>query len=152
MDKPAEILLFDFLAGELEAALPESPLFDLELHDTIFQSITRDRGLRISEAVGDFSPGPENEEKEYDVLVILVCFSRVKGQEDTLRQPALVDVFQIQKQIYSLLRLKSTLGDRVCDSLLKRGSRGYEMLNGEAYAVANVPLVINPSGARYNEE
>jgi hypothetical protein len=144
--------MYDFLAGELGAALPESPLFDLELHDTIYQSITRDRGLRISESVGDFSPGPENEEKEYDVLVILACWSRVDGQTTKDRQPALVDVYQIQKAVYGLIRNQSTLGGRVCDSLLRKGSRGYEDLSGKAYAVANIPVIINPSGARYNEE
>jgi hypothetical protein len=151
LDKPVEILLFDFLAGELEAAVPESPLFDLELHDTVWQNILTDRGVRLSESVGDFSPGPENVEKEYDVLVIITCYSRVTGQQQTDRQPALIDVFQIQKEIYSLLRLNSTLGDRVCDLVLRRGSRGYDNLNGQPFAVANIPVFINPSGARLSE-
>ena len=151
MDKPCEIHVFDYLTEQINAAVSGDVIYDLELHDTIYQTITKDRGVRISDAAGDFSPGPEMVEKEYDVFVQLSCFSRVLGQDQTARQPALTDVFQIQKEMYRILRADSTLGGRVCDLLLRRGARGYDTYNGNPYAVANIEMVINPSGARYNE-
>ena len=64
MDKPAEILLFDSLTEKITSADPEDLVYALELHDTVYQKITTSRGLRISDVVGDFSPGPEMVEKE----------------------------------------------------------------------------------------
>jgi hypothetical protein len=151
MDKPAEILLFDFLDDEISSAVPESVLFDLELHDTVYQSITKPRGIRISEAVGDLSPGPEMVIKEYDVSLIIICYSLVEGKQITQRQPALISVFQIQQAVYELLVTDSTLGGRVCDVLILKGSRGYDVFDEGIFAVANVPIIINPSGARYHE-
>lgn len=157
MDKPAEILVFDFLTEKLEAAPPDTVLFDLQLHDTVWQRISEipGRGVRISDAVGDLSPGPggtsPGDWKEYDVFLTIACFSRVKGQEQTQRQPALIDVFQIEQAIYILLWENPTLSGRICDLLLKKCSRGYDNLGGNPYAVVNIPLIINPSGARYTE-
>ncbi|MEO8650497.1 MAG: hypothetical protein ABI539_15145 [Acidobacteriota bacterium] len=151
MDKPCEILLFDFLSPAIAAAVLGDALFQLELHDTVHQKITKNRGLRISEAVGDISPGPDMVWKEYDVDLMLVSYSRVTGSEKTNRQAALIDVFQIQQAAAILLTGDPTLGGRVCDLLIRKCSRGYDVLDGEPYAVANIPLIINPSGARYQE-
>jgi hypothetical protein len=41
VDKPAEILLFDFLTDRIAAAAADSVLANLELHDTIWQKITK---------------------------------------------------------------------------------------------------------------
>lgn len=151
-DKPAETLLFDFLNEQIKSSASDSIIYELELHDTIHQEIKKPRGVRISDAVGSFSPGVEMEEKEFDVFIELACFARVKGTDKQSRQPALTDVFLIQKEIYRILRGNATLGGRVCDSLLRRGARGYDVYDGEPYAVANVSLIINPSGAQYDRQ
>jgi hypothetical protein len=151
MDKPAEILLFDFLTDRITGALTGDPLAGLELHDTIYQKINTDRGLRISEAVGEILPGPAAEWKEWDVALTIVCFSRVLGKEKTNRQTALIDLFQIQQATCAVLLDDSTLAGRVCDLLLQKCIRGYDSLDGEPYATAHIPIVINPSGARYTE-
>lgn len=147
MDKPAEILLFDFLTEQINALVGDEVLCGVELHDTVYQPIGKaNRLVRVSEAVGDLSPGPEMVVREYDVQLMLVIASRVEGKDKEDRQPALVDVFQMQKALYSLIIGDSTLGARVCDSVIGRGPRGYDVLDGEPFAVANMPLVINPSG------
>ena len=151
MDKPAEILLFDFFEEQIGAAVPAEILYEVELHDTIHQKIKTPRGIRISEAVGDLSPGPENVLKEYDVLIILTCYSRVIGPQKTQRQPALIDVFNLQKESYRVLLENPTLNERVCDLLLLKGSRGYDVFDEGVYAVSNTPIIINPSGERFDE-
>jgi hypothetical protein len=99
VDKPVEILLFDFLTDAIAAAAADSVIAGLELHDTIWQKITKPRGVRISDAVGDLAPGPGGDLQEFDVTVIVTCYSRVQGKEKKERQPALVDLFAIQKAI-----------------------------------------------------
>jgi hypothetical protein len=156
-DKPAEILLYDFLLEQFEAAPAGSILSlegdsdrgELDLHDTIYQQINTQRCVRISEVVGGFSPGPENEWKEYDVSITLVALARVTGTEKKDRQPALTQVWELQKELYKLLTEEPTLDGRVCDLLLEDGVRGYDELDSEPYAVVNIPVIINPSGARY---
>lgn len=148
MEKPVEILVYEFLEEEIAASATDSVLYSLELHDTIFQKIKTNRGVRISDCISTFSPYG-TDEKEYDAIVTLACFVRVEGKEKTNRQPALAAVFDIQKALYALFRAKSDLNSRVCDSLLQRGARGYDALDGEPFAVANIPLVINPTGASY---
>lgn len=148
MEKPSEILLYEFLRESIDALPQDHTLFELEVHDTVFQPIKQHRGVRISDAVGDLSPGPEMVLKEYDVLLVITCYSRVIGTDKTQRQDALIDLFNIQREIYSLLVGDSTLGGRVCDSMLLKGGRGYDVLAGEPYAVSNTPIVINPSGER----
>ena len=152
-DKPAEVLLYEFWQEQIAAALAGSPLHgeDFELHDTIYQPIKKERGIRISDAVGTFAPTAESD-NEYDVASDMVAFVRVKGQDKNVRQPALTQVFLLQREMYRILRENDNLGERVCDSLLLKGARGYDVYDGEPYAVASVPLIINPRGARYDRE
>lgn len=151
MTKPAEVLLFEFLEAAIAAAAVDDVIYGLELHDTIFQTITKGRGLRISDTVGSFSPKGDMVESEYDVMITIAAFSKVMGQNQNARTPAMTDVFQIQQAVYALIRSDETLGGRVCDTLLRPGARSYDALDGSAFAVASIPLVINPSGQRYSE-
>jgi hypothetical protein len=82
--------------------------------------------------------------EEFDVTVIITCFSRITGKEKKERQPALIDVFAIQKAIAQELRNDSSLGGRVCDSLMRKGGRGYDKYDEGVFAVTNTPLIINP--------
>lgn len=146
MEKPAEILLFDFLSGAIAAAVPGDLLFELELHDTVHQKIQTLKGVRISDAVGTLAPEPGGGLKEYDVIIDLACFAKVEGKEKTQRQPAVVAVYELQREICQLLYDYPELGDRVCDTYVGKGMRGYDVFDGNPYAVANISLVINPSG------
>lgn len=149
--KPAEINLYDFLKDTLDASASDSLLYELELHDTIHQSITKPLGVRISEAVGMLAPGPGGGLKEVDVDLILICYAKIAGNDKKQRQDALQQVFDISVAVVTVLNADTTLGGRGCEVLVKRGSRGYDVFDGNPYAVANIPLLINPSGARYTE-
>lgn len=151
MAQPVEILLFEFLTEAFAASAPDSVLYPLELHDTVYRSITKPAGVRISEAVGDLAPGPGGGLGEHDVDLILACFSRVAGKDKKERQDALQQVFDITIAVTGLLFADPSLGGRVCDVLIRRGSRGYDVFDEGVFAVANVPLLINPSGARFQE-
>lgn len=148
MSNPAEILLFEFLQESIDASGADDVIYAIELHDTIYQKITKDRGLRISDAVSDMAPGPGGDMREFNARIVLVCFAKVGGKDKKDRQPALTDVFQLQQAVYQLLYNDPSLGGRVCDTNLERGSRGYDILDGSPYAVANIPVVVNPIGSQ----
>lgn len=150
MTKPAETKVFEFLEEQIAAAAPDHVLAFLELHDTVYQKIRTARGIRISDCVSEFAPYGDDE-KEWDAQITLSCYIRVEGKDKTDRQPALAAVFDLQREVYRILRANPTLNDRVCDVLLRPGSRGYDSLDGEPYAVAMVPLIVNPTGGRYTE-
>lgn len=149
MAKPVEILVYEFFDEAFAAAVSGTLLHGLELHDTTYQKIATDKGVRISEAVGKLLPGPGGGLKEWDVDLIVVCYARVRGKDKRARQEALQQVFDIQEEIVKLILADQTLGTRVCDLVIRKSPRGYADLDGEPFAVANMPLIINPtSGAR----
>lgn len=149
--KPVETHLYDYLKEVFDASASVNVLSQLELHDTVHQKIGKTAGVRISEAVGTLAAGPGGGLKEMDVDIILVCFAKVEGKDKRQRQDALGKVFEIESEVAKLFINDPTMGSRVCDVLVRRSSRGYDVLDGEPYAVANVPLLVNPSGARYTE-
>lgn len=147
MDKPVEILLFDFFDEALEAAVEGDALFGVQLHDTVYQTIKKtgkpatDRVIRIGEAVSDLDPGCCFAERSANLTLVLAV--RIQGKDKTERQTALIDLFKLQKAVAELLEDRS-LGDRVDDLEFESAFRGYDTFDGDAYAVANIPMVINP--------
>lgn len=141
-EKPAEILLFDFLDETVQAARPGDVLFDAEVHDTTYQKITKPFGIRVSDASGEMSPTSDGV-REYNVSTVIVCFAKVEGKDKKARVEALTKAWQIQKAVYALLFTNPSLGDRVCDIMPGDGARDYDILNGNPYAVAIIPVTIN---------
>lgn len=146
MSKPAELDLFDFLQERVDASSPDDVIYQLEIHDTVYQSITKNKGVRISDAVATVAPGPGGGMREVNALVILACFVKVEGKNQKQRSEATQAVFDLQQAVYQLLYDDPTLGGRVCDSMPQRGSRSYDTFKATPYAIANIPVVINPDG------
>lgn len=147
-EKPVEILVFEFLQEAVDAASSGQVLYGLDVHDTIWQAFKKDRPrvLRVSDAVGDIVPIGLGEVKEFDVALQIVCCVKVEGNNQKERGPALQAVFEIEKEVHALIYADQTLGDRVCDVVIEKSVRGYDSIDGNPYAVANISLVINPSG------
>jgi hypothetical protein len=146
---PIEIKVFDFFDDQITAAIDGDPLFGVQLHDTVYQTIKRngsrvtDRVIRISEAESEMVPcGLDWEEK--DAHLILVLAARIQGSDKTERQEALTDVVNLFRVVADLFDNDRTLGDRVHDLQADKASRGYDVFDGDPYAVVNIPLLINP--------
>ena len=146
-EKPVEILVYEFLQEAVDDAADASALFGADVHDTVWQSMKKDRprGLRITDAVGDIAPIGEGQVKEFDVEMQIVCFVKVEGVDKKDRGPALQAVFEIEKAVHKLIFDDQTLGGRVCDVVIEKSVRGYDSIDGNPYAVANISVVINPS-------
>lgn len=144
MDKPAEILVFDFFTAAIAAAVSGDVLFGVQLHDTQWQTITKPKGIRISEAVSELAPGVDGVWKEFDADLIVTCWVRVGGVDKTERQSALIELGKLQEKVTQLMFEDTTLGGRVCDLLINKAGRGYDVYDGDPYAVVNIPVRINP--------
>lgn len=143
-DKPGEFLLFDFLTEQIAAAGEGDALFEIELHDTIYQSITRPQGIRISDATSYMSPTSDGV-KEFNIDLQLVCFAKVEGKNKKERQDALTAAWRLQKATYGVLMDDQSLGGRICNGILvATGARGYDVFNGNPYAVGIIPLTLEP--------
>ncbi|QQS33495.1 MAG: hypothetical protein IPM50_02620 [Acidobacteriota bacterium] len=146
---PVEVALFDFLSDAVEAAIDDDiePLASLDIHDTVYRSMDKAKpdGVRISDCISTFSPTNGTDLKEWDAEVQLVCYSRVKTANLKERQDALKRVFDIQSAVIDLIFADCSLGGRVCDVRVEPSPRSYDTIDGNAYAVALIPLVVNPS-------
>jgi sensor domain CHASE-containing protein len=71
---------------------------------------------------------------------------KVLGKNKQERADALTAVWTLQTWLYEVLIADASLGRRVCGSKLGKGARGYGVFDGDPYAVAMVPITINPSG------
>lgn len=145
-NKPAEILVYEFLDAAKSAAPDDSLLKTMELHDTIYQDIKTSQGVRIGEVPSEFSPTADGTFKEFNAEIPIACFARVKGTQKSNRTEAIQKVFDITLAVTQLFYGDASLGGRVCDSIVVRGARGFDELDGEPYAVSNFSLVVNPSG------
>ncbi len=143
---PVEDLTFDFLEEKFAAAPNDSILKNLALHDTLFQKMEGDAGVRISDAESDFSINTENEIQEYDATLTLVCFAKIEGANKTERRAARRQAFQISKAVARLFFDDEKMNGRVCRSRLLPAVRGFDSINSKPYAVVNMPIVFNESG------
>lgn len=147
MNEPVEDKTFDFLEESINAAVSGETLFELELHDTIFQKINNDAGIRIGDAESDFAPNQGDELQEYDAILTLVIYSKILGANKTERSAARKRAFEISRAVAKLFFDDFRMNNRVCDSRVLTAVRGWDSLNSAPYAVVNMPIVFNESGA-----
>lgn len=148
-DEPVEDLAFDFLTEKIAAAAAGDTLFEQALHDTVFKNIDKETisGIRIGDAESSFAPNYLNEMQEFDAVLILVCFARIEGKDKTERRAARRKAFQITKAVAKVFKDDPHMNQRVCDSRVLTVIRGWELFNGHPYAVVNMPIIFNESGA-----
>lgn len=143
-DKPAEFLLFDFLEAAFTAAVEGDTFFDIDLHDTIYQKISKRRGVRISDATSEMSP-TSDDVRDFNTQLQIVCFCKVEGKDKKQRQDAMTNVWTLAQAVYALITGDVSLGGRVCDVLIDTSARGYDVYDGNPYAVAIIPITIDPA-------
>ena len=137
-DKPVEVLVFDFLSEQIGLAVYGDVLYEIDLHDTVYQSIkaNRPRGIRISDAISELAPEPGGSLKEFNADVHVVCFAAVEGTDKKMRQEALNAVFAIQNAVVQLFYNNQSLGDRICDLRIDKTPRKLERPSDHAPVIA----------------
>jgi hypothetical protein len=147
MSDAVENLIYQFLSGAITAAGVGTPLYGIEVRDTFYKDIKNDSGLAIGDATSDFGRGPGEAIGECDAELIVAVYSRVMGANLKERAAARTKLYQIEGAVCKLLLDDETMGERVCTARPLRAVRGWNNINGKPYAIANIPIVFNETGA-----
>lgn len=161
-EKVIEAHVYDFLEAEI-AAINEaeeefgeddehSALFGAELHRHIYQKFDDQSwfGLRIGNGESILAPNPgATEMEEFDGDVTLVTFARIKESDHSDVEVARTKAFALAKAVAKLFIDDDgvTMGGRVNDARVMRCPRGFDEWNSSLYAVCNMPMLINDTGA-----
>lgn len=140
-------IFYDFINVAVEAATDdEKPLYGAEIHDTVYEQIKDNHGVRISTPASTLAPH-DGVIQDFDAVVILVCFARVKGADKTERLEALDVCDAVTKAVAELFFNDSQMGGKVCDTQVLRHAMDFDSIGSDVFAVSNLPIVVNPSGA-----
>lgn len=129
---------------------PNNPLAGAELHDHVYQDIKTEYGIRIGDAESTLAPGPgATEMEEFDGSMPLIVFSEITGPNRADRKGARLRMMKLVKAVALLFIDQNgvTLGDRVNDARITNGPRGWDVLKSKPYAVTEMHLIVNDSGA-----
>lgn len=152
MSSPSTVV-YDFAVELVDAALPAAALEDdgnIEVLDSQFQAITKDRGIVVSNSEWDFAPAGEIV-KFYDSLVIVGFYLRIAGIDTTERKAARDAVFEMAREFSAAIYADQTLGGRVCDCQILRSVNGDNSTTSDSYSIINLPLILNPTGAAVDD-
>jgi hypothetical protein len=143
-----EDAVFTVIKTAIESSEEGSPLFGVEIHDTVYEPITADAGIRIGDCQSDLAPTRGfTEITEFDAALTVVFYARIAGMDKSDRQAARNQVRNLVMATAKLFFEDPTLGGNARDCIVGRLKRGYDAIkDGEPYAVGNLPLVVNYTG------
>jgi len=149
-----EDAVHEFIQEAIEAAQDGDVLFNAELHDNAYLTITKDSGIRLGDCTSDAAPLPGGEEMaEFDAYLPICFFSRIEGTDKTDRKAARNKARALWFAVALLFHNDRTLGGRVRDIIMRRAVTGYDSItDGDFYAVVNLPLIVNSTGQQLEEE
>ena len=140
-----EDAIFEFIEAAVAAAQEGEPLFKAEVHDTVYQRIKQDYGVRVGDCESDLAPAPGAAEvQEFDTELTLIFYARVAGADKSNRKAARNQVRELALAVAKLIFDDPSIGGQVFDCLPGKLRRGYDSItDADEYAVANLPLRIN---------
>lgn len=156
MSNAIEDSIFDFVKAAIDAANeaedPDhpsgNPLVGAALHDTIYSTITNDRGIQIDDGESDFAPSPGAETiEEFDGNVTLIIYRKLGKDERSERKQARSDALDLAKAVAKLFVDDPTMGNRVNDSRVLRCLRGWANIKSVPHCIMNLPLLVNDTGS-----
>ncbi len=148
--KSPSSLLFDFLKETIEQTKDENAaLFGIEVLDSVYQEMKLDKGIVVSNSEWDFAP-LSTETDVFDALIIMGFYVRINGKDTSERAEQRDVCFQMAKAVADkLFEDNQDLNGRVCKGfLLLRAVDGNRNTTSDEYAIINLPIILNPSGAR----
>lgn len=155
MTKTPEDRVYEFIKAAVDAVTlttptPDSPLFNLEVHDHVFRKIKTEAGIRVGTASGELSPfEAETGWGEYNVELPLVIYCRITGtqKDDDNRTLASRKTADIAKAIAALFWDNASCDAAFRDTRIRNFVRGFDSLTqSDHFAVANLTLYVNEVG------
>lgn len=138
-----------FLLEQVEAIADEDDLlFELEVRDSPYALISETLGVSVDDADADLAPTPGGDDiEEFDGRLTLIVYSKVEGPNYDDRKAARTAAIECAKRIAQMFLFDPTMNNRVNDARVLRCLRGWANINSEPYAIVNVPLIVNETGA-----
>ena len=138
---------FEFLEEAVAAVALDNALQGIEVHETVYQTIKTDRGVRVGNGESQLAPLPGGGAiEEFDCLLSLVCYSRVIGADKTDRVMARDQAMDIAKAVSMLFLTDPSMGGRVRDSRVLKARRGFDSIGSQPFAVCELQMVVNETG------
>jgi hypothetical protein len=138
---------FEFLEEAVAAVAPDDVLYGIEVHETVYQTIKKDSGVRVGNGESQLAPLPGGGAiEEFDCLLSLVCFARVTGADKTDRVMARDQAMDIAKAVSMLFLTDPSMGGRVRDSRVLKARRGFDSIGSQPFAVCELQVVVNETG------
>lgn len=152
-----EDITFETIKGAVESAAEDAVLFGAEVHASTEESITKDYGVRVSEANADLAPLRGGQGMGlYDATIIVIVFSRVIGVDKTAsaaRRAARTKGWELALAIAKVFNDNSRMGGQVLNSRLLRGRSGFDSIsNADDYFVVLLPMIVNETGRKILDE
>lgn len=145
--KSPSTIVYEFANEIVLAAANGTILKDAEVLDSAFQEITKDKGIVVSNSEFDLAPN-QTGIGIYDALIIIGFYYRIPGTDTTDRAEARDKCFQMAEALSDAVFDSMSLNNRVCDSLLLRATDGMKNTTSDAFAIINLPIILNPTGER----
>lgn len=144
---------YETVKAAIEAAAEGDTLHGAEHHATTEETITKDKGVRVSDADADLAPlRGVAAMGVYDAVFCLVVFSRVKGSDKSkqqARRAARTSGWELALAVAKVFQDDPRMGGQVLNSRLLRGRAGYDSIsNADEYYVVLLPMIVNETGRR----
>lgn len=141
-----ETALYTVLNAAIAAAEDGDVLFKAELHQTVYEPITKTFGVRIGDTNCDLAPGPGGAIDEWDILGVVQLFARVEDDTAAAVIAAREKVRALEMAVSQVLVDDPTLGNAINDCRILGGERGWGNVQGQRHAAANIHVIANETG------
>lgn len=142
--KPVENLVYEFLA-ENAAVFGAG----VELHPSAYEERKKDSGIVVGDADTSMLPGNGDEMTEFDALLVIEIYGRLKGSDKVVsRSAARQVVFDLKLKLLQLFESQPSLNGRGCRVSVRRQVRFFDDTRSDKYAIERVPIVLNQKELR----
>ena len=137
-----ETAVFLFLQDLADAAIDAAPLAGAAVHATRYEAIQTATAVRVGDASVDVGPR-SGTWKEFNGELIVEIVSRVDGGDHVTAREI---VRGMSLAIAEAVQSDASLGGRVCDARILKGSRGWARVQTTAFSVQVFRLLIDAHG------
>jgi hypothetical protein len=127
---------------------PSSPLYQAEVLKDEYEEQKKDIGIRIGKCVGRVAPNSgQTRIKQEDAPLTLIFYKRISRGDKQARSSYRDDVVMMAEAAALLFFNDPTIGGRVELVRPLTIPRGMDDTDASPYAIANLTLVVNETGA-----
>lgn len=136
--------LYDFLEDKIDAALPSSPLYQVDLGRTARKSVEQSKKIiRVFGAAGTLVPTEDAKSQEVNIEMTIQCMVRPESVELEDLEAAMVESMGLAKAVSFAIAADTSLGGGVCDAMFNEFDWGTTNLGAAVMGCTYLDGVIN---------